>query len=86
MESKGLGFQFLVGEPDFSPLFHACVQTNTVEPVLSSRLSKSRNLYSTSVKRSPVLSGCGHPLLSPNGLFVLYLTWTERSLKVRPLR
>ena len=55
----------------------------TVEPVLSGhpllsgQLSKSRKLLPlitvilTSIKRSPLLSGRGHPLLSPDELFIL---------------
>ena len=44
---------------------------------LSGQLSKSRKLRPlitvilTSIKRSPLLSGRGHPLLSPNKLFLL---------------
>ena len=46
-------------------------------PPLSGQLSKSRKLCPfilvilTSIKRSPLLSGRGHPLLSPNELFLL---------------
>ena len=46
-------------------------------PLLSGQLSKSRNLCPliiviwTSIKRSLLLSGRGHPLLSPNELFPL---------------
>ena len=48
-------------------------------PLLSGQLSKSRKLCTlliiivnfTSIKWSPLLSGCGHPLLSPNELFLL---------------
>ena len=68
-----------MGEPDFSPLFHVCVKTNTVEPVLSAVGCQSPEICTplitvifTSVKRSPLLSDRGHPLLIPNGLFVLY--------------
>ena len=55
----------------------------TVEPVLSNhpllsgQLSKSRKLLHlitsilTSIKGSPLLSGRGHSLLSPNELFLL---------------
>ena len=47
------------------------------DPVLSGQLSKSRKLLLlftvilTSIKRSPLLSGRGHPLLSPSELFLL---------------
>ena len=46
-------------------------------PLLSGQLSKSRKLVPlitvilTSIKRSPLLSGRGHPLLSPDELFLL---------------
>ena len=46
-------------------------------PLLSGQLSKSRKLLPlitvilTSIKRSPLLSGRGHPLLSPDELFLL---------------
>ena len=46
-------------------------------PLLSGQLSKSRKLLPlitvilTSIKRSPLLSGRGHPLLSPDKLFLL---------------
>ena len=46
-------------------------------PLLSGQLSKSRKLCPliivilTSIKRSPLLSGRGHPLLRPNELFLL---------------
>ena len=46
-------------------------------PLLSGQLSKSRKLFPlitvilTSIKRSPLLSGRGHPLLSPDELFLL---------------
>ena len=46
-------------------------------PLLSGQLSRSRKLCPfiivilTSIKRSPLLSGRGHPLLSPNELFLL---------------
>ena len=46
-------------------------------PLLSGQLSKSRKLLPlitvilTSIKRSLVLSGRGHPLLSPDELFLL---------------
>ena len=58
-------------------------RVTTVEPVLSGhpllsgQLSKSRKLVPlitvilTSIKRSPLLSGRGHPLLSPDELFLL---------------
>ena len=46
-------------------------------PLLSGQLSKSRKLLPlitvilTSIKRAPLLSGRGHPLLSPDELFLL---------------
>ena len=46
-------------------------------PLLSGQLSKSRKLLPlitvilTSIKRSPLLSDRGHPLLSPEELFLL---------------
>ena len=46
-------------------------------PLLSGQLSKSRKLLPlitvilTSTKRSPLLSGRGHPLVSPDELFLL---------------
>ena len=46
-------------------------------PLLSGQLSKSRKLLPlitvilTCIKRSPLLSGRGHPLLSPDELFLL---------------
>ena len=46
-------------------------------PLLGGQLSKSRKLCPliivifSSIKRSPLLSGRGHPLLSPNKLFLL---------------
>ena len=46
-------------------------------PPLGGQLSKSRKLLSlitvilTSIKRSPLLSSRGHPLLSPDELFLL---------------
>ena len=46
-------------------------------PLLSGQLSKSRKLLPlftvilTCIKRSPLLSGRGHPILSPSELFLL---------------
>ena len=46
-------------------------------PLLSGQLSKSRKLLPlitvilTCIKRSPLLSGRGHPMLSPSELFLL---------------
>ena len=51
-----------------------------VEPVLSGRLSNSRIFFLLSIitlttfQRWSLLSGCGHPLLRPIGLFGLYGT------------
>ena len=45
------------------------------DPVLSGRFSNSRIFpLNVCIKRSRLLSGRGHPLRSPNGLFVLFST------------
>ena len=61
-------------------------------PVLSGQLSNSwicfplRTIVFISIKRSLLLSGRSHPLLSLNDLFLLSFSCIERSLKVGPLK
>ena len=62
---------------DLSGAMSCTVKPVLSGPVLSGKLSKSRKLLPliivilTSIKRSPLLSGRGHPLLSPDELFLL---------------